>query len=93
MGLGSYVIVGALLGLIAGLLARRSARGILLDVALGIVGSLVGGGIGRIAGWRGVIHAFNYRSFILAVVCAIVLLAVVELVFFQRRRTRGSYSS
>ena len=90
MGLVSYIVVGAVVGFVAALLSRRPGR-IVWDVVLGIIGGLVGGGIARIAGMHGVIHAFNLGSFIIALVCAVVLLAVVEGVRVQRRRARRHY--
>jgi len=85
MGLVSYIVVGAAIGLIATLLSRRS-RNMLLYTILGIVGALVGGAIGRVAGFTGVIRSFNLGSFLIALTCAVVLLLVVGLL--RARSTR-----
>jgi uncharacterized membrane protein YeaQ/YmgE (transglycosylase-associated protein family) len=78
VGLVSYIVVGAVIGLIATVLSRRS-RNLLLYIILGIVGALVGGAIGRLAGFKGVVRSFNLDSFVIALICAVVLLLVVGL--------------
>jgi uncharacterized membrane protein YeaQ/YmgE (transglycosylase-associated protein family) len=88
MGLVSYIVVGAIIGCAVGLLSRRSGGRLAGDVGLGIVGGLVGGGIARIAGLHGVIHAFNARSFIISVVCAVALVLVMELLTRRRPQQR-----
>lgn len=76
------VIWWILFGLIVGLVARflmpgRDPAGLLLTIVLGILGAVVGGFLGRMAGW--------YREgepvgFLMAVVGAIVLLAIVRMI-------------
>lgn len=88
MGLVSYVAAGVIIGLVVGLLRGLAGGRLVWDGGLGIVGGPVGGGIARLAGLHGVIHAFNARSFVVAVVCAVALVLVVELVS-RRRVQRG----
>jgi uncharacterized membrane protein YeaQ/YmgE (transglycosylase-associated protein family) len=85
MGLASYVAVGLVFGALASLLFGQP-RAWLINLAAGVVGAVVGGGIGRVAGFRGVIHAFNVWSFVIAVVCSAILLLLVRILWLRRRR-------
>ncbi|GIK36807.1 MAG: membrane protein [Chloroflexota bacterium] len=76
MGILSWIV----LGLIAGILAKaimpgRDPGGFIVTILLGIAGAIVGGFIGTLIGF-GDISGFDFRSLIIAVVGAIVLLAL-----------------
>lgn len=75
------LIIGALAGWLAGELYRGSGFGILGNIVVGILGSVVGGLIG---GTLGLTPDSSVGSFILAVVGAVVLLFVVNLVTGKR---------
>jgi uncharacterized membrane protein YeaQ/YmgE (transglycosylase-associated protein family) len=78
-------IIGWLIfGFFAGLVARffypepTDFRGCLPTIALGMLGAVIGGAIGRelgIAGWR----------FVLAIIGAIVVLVIFQLIFGRRQ--------
>lgn len=77
MGLLSWVIFGALAGWVASLLTGRNARmGCLLNMLVGIAGAIIGGLlVGLVTGSNFTIQ-WSWRSFLVAVVGAILLLAV-----------------
>jgi len=75
-----YIIFGGIVGWVASLIMKTdSQQGIILNVVVGIVGAVLGswlvGGFG-IAGVSG----FNLSSFLVALVGAVVLIAVVRAV-------------
>jgi uncharacterized membrane protein YeaQ/YmgE (transglycosylase-associated protein family) len=85
MGILSWIIFG----LIAGALAKwimpgNDPQGCLITMVLGIVGAFVGGYIGTLLG-LGTVTGFDIRSFFLAIIGAIVLLALYRLVRGKRR--------
>ncbi len=80
MGILAWIV----LGLIAGALAKfimpgRDPGGIIVTIVLGIVGALVGGFLGTLLGF-GDISGFDFRSVVIAVIGAIVLLAIYRAV-------------
>ena len=74
-----WVIIGGIIGWIASMIMRTDAQqGILLNIVVGIVGAFIGGLIfngGRLEGAR----PDDLTSFVVALVGAIVLLAIVNL--------------
>jgi uncharacterized membrane protein YeaQ/YmgE (transglycosylase-associated protein family) len=67
-------------GLIAGLIAKflmpgRDPGGFIVTILLGIAGAVVGGFIGNTLGFGGV-DGFDFRSFAVAVIGALILLIV-----------------
>lgn len=80
MGIILWIIFGALAGWIASMIMKTNQQqGLLLDIVVGIVGALIGGWIMTIFGEGGV-DGFNLYSFIVAVLGAIVLLAIVKFI-------------
>jgi len=80
MGIFSWIIFG----LIAGALAKwimpgNDPGGFIITVAIGVVGAFIGGYIGTILG-LGTVSGFDVRSFFIAVLGAIVLLAGYRMV-------------
>ncbi|MEZ6046581.1 MAG: GlsB/YeaQ/YmgE family stress response membrane protein [Planctomycetaceae bacterium] len=80
MGILSWIIFG----LIAGVLAKwimpgDDPQGCIVTIILGIVGAFVGGYIGTFLG-LGTVDGFDIRSFFIAVIGAIVLLAGYRLI-------------
>ena len=76
MGILSWI----LFGLIAGALAKwimpgDDPGGIIVTIVIGVAGALVGGFIASIIG-IGTVSGFNFGSFIIAVLGAIILLAL-----------------
>lgn len=77
MGIISWVIFGAIAGWVASLILKTDGQqGMLGNIIVGIIGAAIGGWIaGLLFGGVGV-TGFNVRSFIVAVVGAIVLLLI-----------------
>lgn len=76
MGIISWVIFG----LIAGILAKwimpgKDGGGFFMTIILGVVGAVVGGGISTFFGF-GKVDGFNFGSFVVAVIGAIVVLLI-----------------
>lgn len=76
MGILSWIIFG----LIAGILAKwimpgKDGGGFFMTILLGIVGAVVGGWISTLFGF-GKVDGFNFGSFVVAVIGAIVVLFI-----------------
>ena len=74
----AWVVFGGLAGLVAGFLAGGGG-GIIYHIIVGIVGALLGGFIMNAFGSAGV-TGWNWRSFGVAVLGAVVLLVILRLV-------------
>jgi len=80
MNLLIYIIFGGLVGWVASLVMGTDAKqGILLNVIVGIVGAVIGNWLAGYFGIGGV-SGFNLTSFIVALIGAVILLAVLRLV-------------
>jgi uncharacterized membrane protein YeaQ/YmgE (transglycosylase-associated protein family) len=88
MGWLVAIIVGGVAGWLASIVMRRDASmGILMNIVVGIIGALIGNVLaGAFLDTGGTIQTFNLTGFIIAIVGAIVLLGIVNLV--QRGRVR-----
>lgn len=81
MGIITWLIFGLIAGAIAQLLlpgddpGGSGAMGWIVTIVIGIVGAFVGGLIGAAVGFGGV-TGFNFGSFIIAVLGAVVLLLI-----------------
>jgi uncharacterized membrane protein YeaQ/YmgE (transglycosylase-associated protein family) len=85
MGLLSWIIFGALAGWIASMLMGTSGRqGCLMNVIVGVVGAFIGGLVVEVLTNSSVSFGWNLRSFGVAVIGAVVLLAITG--WGQRRR-------
>ena len=84
MGLIAWIIFGALAGWVASKITGRDDQmGCLTNIVVGVIGAFIGGAIvGLFTG--GFDIGFNLGSFIVAVVGAVILLAVVNLVFGRK---------
>ena len=81
MGILSWIVFGALAGWVASLIMGTNQRqGCLGNIIVGIVGALLGGFLIDLLGRGGANFAFNIRSFIVAVVGAVLLLGIVRMV-------------
>jgi uncharacterized membrane protein YeaQ/YmgE (transglycosylase-associated protein family) len=86
------ILVWALIGLIAGFLASKvmtgHGKGIVADVVIGVIGALAGGFLARAIG---VTTAVTSHSIIVEIVIAfagaVILLAVLRLAGFGKRRS------
>jgi uncharacterized membrane protein YeaQ/YmgE (transglycosylase-associated protein family) len=80
MGILSWIIFGLIAGALAKLLMPgKDPGGIFVTVIIGIVGAIVGGFIGTQLGFGG-ISGFDIRSFLVAIVGAMLLLSGYRLV-------------
>ncbi|WLI75996.1 GlsB/YeaQ/YmgE family stress response membrane protein [Kosakonia sp. H02] len=80
MGIIAWIIFGLIAGVIAKfIMPGRDGGGFILTCVLGVVGAVVGGWLATMFGYGGDITGFNLRSFIVAVIGAIVVLAVYRL--------------
>lgn len=87
MGWIIALIVGGVAGWLASMVMNRDASmGILWNIVVGIIGSVVGNLIAGPLGYGGSIKEFSLTGLIIAIVGAVVLLAIVNLV--QRGRVR-----
>jgi uncharacterized membrane protein YeaQ/YmgE (transglycosylase-associated protein family) len=88
MGLIIAIIVGGVAGWLASMvMARDASMGIFLNIIVGVIGALLGNWlIAPLLGFGGDISSFNLPGFIIAILGAIILLAIVNL--FQRGRVR-----
>jgi uncharacterized membrane protein YeaQ/YmgE (transglycosylase-associated protein family) len=85
MGLLSWIIFGALAGWAASMLMGTNGRqGCLTNVLVGVVGAFIGGLLVEVLTNRSVSFGWNLRSFVVAVLGAVVLLAITG--WGQRRR-------
>lgn len=80
MGILAWIIFGLIAGIIAKfIMPGRDGGGIILTCVLGIVGAVVGGWLATMFGFGGDISGFDFRSFVVAVIGAIVVLALFRL--------------
>jgi uncharacterized membrane protein YeaQ/YmgE (transglycosylase-associated protein family) len=80
----AWIVFGALAGWVASMIMGTNRRqGCIFDIIIGVVGAFVGGLLYELLTGRTISFSFNLSSFIVAVIGAIILLAVVG--FFRRR--------
>lgn len=81
MGIIAWIVFGLIAGIIAKLvMPGRDPGGFIITILLGIAGALVGGFIARTLGIGAGVTGFNFGSFLVAVVGAIVLLIIYRMV-------------
>lgn len=83
-----WLVMGGLVGWIASMIMGTNAQqGIILNVVVGIVGALIGGWlIGPLLGAGSINEGITIMSFIVSLIGAVVLLAIVNL--FRRGSAR-----
>ena len=80
MGIIAWIIFGALAGWVASMIMGTNRRqGCLLDIVVGVVGAFVGGFVVEVLTGRNFNTRFNFSSFIVAVIGAVILLAILNL--------------
>lgn len=80
MGIIAWIVFGLIAGAIAKLLMPgKDPGGFIVTIIIGILGAVVGGWIGTALGMGGV-SGFNFGSFVVAVVGAIVLLVLYRVI-------------
>lgn len=79
MGILSWVIFGLIAGALAKLIMPGDdPGGIIVTILIGVAGAVVGGFIASMVG-LGSVSGFNFGSFIIAIVGAIILLALYRM--------------
>lgn len=88
MGILIWLIVGGVVGWLASIIMRRdSQQGIVLNVIVGIVGAMLGGWlISPLVGVGTINDGFSVGSFLVSLLGAVILLAIVNL--FRRGTPR-----
>lgn len=77
MGLLSWMLFGALAGWVAnGLMGEKEPKGCFFNMILGVVGAILGGLVVELIGGRDMHFNWNLRSFGVAVLGAVILLAI-----------------
>jgi len=76
MSILMWVLFGAIVGWVASMVMGTS-EGLVLDVILGIVGAVLGGWLVGLFG-KGGVTGFNFYSFLVALLGAVVLIAIVK---------------
>lgn len=76
MGIILWIIFGALVGWIASAI-MGTGYGAIVDIVIGIVGAVIGGWLMSFFGSSGV-TGFNFYSFLVAILGAVVLIAIVK---------------
>ncbi|EML2807932.1 GlsB/YeaQ/YmgE family stress response membrane protein [Klebsiella pneumoniae] len=78
MGILSWIIFGLIAGIIAKwIMPGKENVGIIVTIILGIVGAVVGGYISTFFGF-GKVDGFNFGSFVVAVIGAIIVLYIYK---------------
>ncbi|MFL1455382.1 GlsB/YeaQ/YmgE family stress response membrane protein [Marinobacter sp. GN3S48] len=82
MGIIIWLVMGGLVGWIASMIMGTNGRqGIILNVVVGIVGALIGGWlIGPLLGAGSINEGITVMSFIVSLIGAVILLAIVRLI-------------
>jgi uncharacterized membrane protein YeaQ/YmgE (transglycosylase-associated protein family) len=84
MGIIIWLIVGGICGWLASLIMRTDGQqGIVLNIVVGIVGAAIAG---LLLGKGNLNHGFSIESFLWSLVGAVILLAIVNLIFRGRLR-------
>ena len=87
MGIIAWLIFGGLAGWIASMIMGTNAQqGLLMNIIVGIVGAFIGGFLFSLLTGRPNQFDFNIGSFVVAVIGAVVLLALLN--FFRRGAVR-----
>lgn len=81
------LIVGGVAGWLASMVMNRDASmGVFWNIVVGCVGSIIGNLVANQFGFAGSVKEFSIQGLIIAVIGAVILLAIVNLV--QRGRVR-----
>jgi uncharacterized membrane protein YeaQ/YmgE (transglycosylase-associated protein family) len=85
MSIIGWIVLGGIAGWIASMITGRNDQmGCITNIAAGIVGAIVGGWIFSFFG-GGSVTDFSWMSLLIAVVGAVVVLAIINLIFGRRK--------
>lgn len=86
LGWFSWIIFGALAGWIASIFTGNNSRmGCLSNIVVGIAGAFIGGWVYSLITGHVLIVGWNWTAFIVAVLGAVVLLMLLNLLFGRRK--------
>ena len=84
MGIISWIVLGGIAGWLASIITKRNDQmGCITNIIAGIIGAAVGGWVFSLFGGQGV-TGFDLPSLLVAFVGAIIVLAVVNLIFGRK---------
>lgn len=84
MGIISWIVLGGIAGWLASMIMKRNDQmGCIMNIVAGIVGAAVGGWVFSLFGGQGV-TGFNLSSLLVAFVGAVIVLAIVNLIFRKK---------
>ena len=84
MGLLTWLIVGVIVGWLAGMVIKGKGFGLIGNIVIGVIGALVGGWLaGAVFNIHDPISGFNFTTFIVAFLGAVLVLYVARLVRFK----------
>lgn len=85
MGILSWIVIGLIAGVIAKLIKPgKDPGGFFITILLGVAGALVGGFISSALGFGGV-EGFDFGSILIAVLGAILLLVIYQMMTGRKR--------
>ena len=85
MGIVSWVVLGGIAGWVASLIMGRDDQlGCLMNIVVGILGAVIGGIVVNWFVGGGFYVGFNLTSLVVAVLAAVGLLAIVNLLFGKK---------
>jgi len=85
MGLISWIVFGLIAGIIAKfIMPGKDPGGCIITIVIGVVGALLGGFIATYLGFGG-ISGFDWRSLLIAIIGALLLLALWRMISGRRR--------
>lgn len=86
MGILSWIILGALAGWVASMImGKNGSMGAIANIVVGIIGAFIGGFVMSLVNKVGV-TGFNFTSFLIALLGAVILLAIVNM--FSKGKAR-----
>jgi uncharacterized membrane protein YeaQ/YmgE (transglycosylase-associated protein family) len=88
VGIIAWIVLGLIVGIVAkAIMPGRDGGGIILTMLLGVVGGFVGGFIGKALFGVDLGGFFDLRTWLLAIVGAVIVLAIFRLVTGRKART------
>jgi uncharacterized membrane protein YeaQ/YmgE (transglycosylase-associated protein family) len=92
MGFFAWIVLGAIAGWLAGLLVKGDeGLGVIGHIVLGIVGALVGGFLASVLfNTKPIDGPFDISSIVVAVIGAIIVVVVVNMITGRTRTGRGA---
>jgi uncharacterized membrane protein YeaQ/YmgE (transglycosylase-associated protein family) len=81
MGIIAWIVLGLLAGMIAkAIFPGNDPGGLIVTALIGMAGAVIGGFIAEAVGWEGLESFFEVRTWILAILGSLVLLAIFRAV-------------